>query len=244
MGEEPPTDQRPSRAQFTAIKALSYADLGLLGPNDLRTARTNRWTSTIVTNGTPTWKEIRGPSDPDAYTACWNILQTGWTMANAIWPPRMQKYHDMVRECCRRLPSTYALAYQQCDRYRKEIVPEIYRKEIKKHEHKIKLDVDPMAAEIESTLDPDAPWSDIYWCMVNAMEWQIWWDDNFKFYAEKIESGQIRLIDTIDGDAPIATNRNQHPKYAMVPPTSIAGAHREQHRPEGGQSKTQENKER
>ena len=91
MGEKPPTDQRPSRAQFTAIKAmihwgLSYVDLGLLGPNDLRTARANRWASTIAVNGTPTWKEIRGPSDPDAYTACWNILQTGWTMANAILP--------------------------------------------------------------------------------------------------------------------------------------------------------------
>ena len=113
------------RNQGYNFLGLSYADLGLLGPNDLRIARANRWTSTIVINGAPTWMEIRGPSDPEAYTACWNVLQTGWTMASAVWPPRMQKYHDMVRECCRRYPSTYALAYQQCDRYRKEMVPEI-----------------------------------------------------------------------------------------------------------------------
>ena len=118
----------------------------------------------------------------------------------------------MFRKWCRRYPSTYALAYQQCDRYLKEIVPEIYRKkEIKKYERNIKLGVAPRATEIESTLDPDSPWSHIYWCMVNATEWQKWWEDNFKYYAEKIESGQIRLIDTIDGDAPIATSRNQHP---------------------------------
>ena len=79
---------------------------------------------------------------------------------------------------------------------------------------------------------------------MNATEWQKWWEKIFKYYAEEIESGQIRLIDTIDGDAPIATNRNQHPMYAMFPPTSIAGTHREQHRPEGGLSKSQENKEK
>ena len=38
----------------------------------------------------------------------------------------IQKYHDMVREWCRRYPTTYALAYQQCDRYRKDVVPELY----------------------------------------------------------------------------------------------------------------------
>ena len=64
--------------------------------------------------------------------------------------------------------------------------------------------------EEESQFDPQYPFDHLLWMSVNAEIANKWWEENFVWQADKIINGVKPMREFLDGDAPIAADRERH----------------------------------
>ena len=86
----------------------------------------------------------------------------------------------MVRRS-RHYGSCWALQHQKDDRWRREQIPELLRKESKRHRKRIafsRYGVYAGANCDESEFDPDYPFDHLLWMSVNAEVANRWWQED------------------------------------------------------------------
>ena len=138
--EEPDEAIRPSIGQYTCILEMmrcgsAYADLSLLAPHDVRTAKPRKFEGLMVgADDMPCRMEQRGPPDHPTYAECAAVHECGLIMAKLVSPSRIGQYLKMIAVFARDYPSCWALLYQQDDRWRFEQMSQLLRKEQAKHD--------------------------------------------------------------------------------------------------------------
>ena len=207
---QPPMKIRPSKAQFTAIKELFanrqfYVDFGLLKAHSIRTARGERWKDWIDAGGVPHRLEVHGPPNIKEWLESWRIFECTCIMLNVAIPPRLEAYATMFEELVEQYPESYAYAYQQEDRLRHEIVPELLRTETVKYDRRLLSGWAPGTFDEDSYLNPDHPWDHILYLMVHGSEMKDYWRDNFLRHGAAVRAKVAKLGSELTGEAPIAS---------------------------------------
>ena len=203
-----------------------YADYSLLAPHDVRAAKSRKFEGMIVgSDGHLCRMEQKRPPDHPAYAERAGVHGCSLLMAQMVSPPCIGAYLRMIARLSRDYYSCWPLLYQQCDRWRFEQVPQLLRKQQAKYDRYITRYGSPPFSDEESYFDPDYPFDHLLWMSVNAEAANKRWQENFARRADKILHGIKKIGDFLDGDAPIAADREHHAITSFHQPAASSGRH-------------------
>lgn len=187
-----------------------YVDFSVFAAHHMRTAKSQKVAGMIMgPDGYLCRIEQKGPPDHATYAECAAVHECAVIMARMVTPPRIHHYLRMQADFAREYPESWALPYQQDDRYRYKRFPQDLRKLHTQADRQI-AGLTWSHGDEESSSGPDYPFEHILWLAVNGRRAYQWWQDNFIRHTDKVQHGIKRLADYLDGDAPIAADRASH----------------------------------
>lgn len=215
--DEPGECSRPSIQQYTCVLELKccgsmYADYSLFAPHDVRTAKSRNFEGLVVGSDGYLCKNMyKGPPGSPTYMECGSVHECSLIMAKMITPARIAGYFKKMSKLSENYCACWALQYQRDDRLRHEQLPELYRKEYARYDRRVaRYGTHGGYGDEESQFGPDYPLDHLLWMSANAEVANKWLQENFVWQADKILNKVKTLDEFLDGDAPIATNRENH----------------------------------
>ena len=130
-------------------------------------------------------------------------------MAEMVTPPRIDAFFKMLTVLNERYPECWPLLYQQIDRWMHEEMAELLRTESETYDWKVRCNKEVWADDV-SNFDPNYPFEHLFHLAVHGAYAIKWWEDNFVWRGNKIQLRLKPMSSFLDGDAPIAQNREQH----------------------------------
>ena len=146
-------------------------------------------------------------------------------MAEIMLPPRITAYFRMAKSMADKHQGVYPYWYQQEDRFRHEVIPDIKRLQIRLYDEAITefstTNVWTPVRSEGSTFNPDAPWNHVMQLAVRSSDARHWWAEEFLWQAQQVVLGIKTLSFYLEGDAPVATSIAEHASTPYVPAQQV-----------------------
>ena len=113
----PPDAERPSADQLGALKHklasgdAPYVDLTIWCPFGKRGAKIRKFDAQVWVDNELRTKAIGGPSNFEAWLACWRIFRSGMIMNNAASPAVLDRYADGIRDMARNFKNFWGVVF-------------------------------------------------------------------------------------------------------------------------------------
>ena len=199
-----------------------YVDFSICAPWDTRTNRSKKWKGLVVgADNKFHEEECKGPPDFACWTQCFKLWECMCIMAEVMLPPRITAYFKMAKSMADKHRGVYPYWYQQEDRFRHEVIPDIKRLQIRLYDEAITefstTNVWTPVRSEGSTFNPDDPWNHIMLLAVKSSDARHWWSEEFLWQAQQVVLGIKTLSFYLEGDAPIANSVAEHASTPYVP---------------------------
>jgi hypothetical protein len=204
---QPPPDVELTADQLTSLHALlgssgpPYVDFSVWGPFGHRIAKKMKLTGLILgADGNLQTKECFGPSTFLDWEASFKVYRTGCIMLNAVSISALDAYRDLISNYVLRYgQAVWLIIYQADVRARLEHLERARRKGARLHA--------ASAPSGDYGYDTAKPWD---WCFRNVTEDHAFWRRELEEPAILVLSKSGRLMQMVDGDAPVQSASASH----------------------------------
>ena len=196
QGGMPQPQEEPSGEQISGVRELlradsaPYVDFAVFGPYGKRQAKMLRFEAQVFVAGQLVTRQVKGPSNFDAWRSAWRVYQVTMMILEASPPGPLDEYEENIRKLNQELPGSWGMIAAADDMMRSEYWERIRRE----------VEAQVAAGTFRGQWLPKQPWATV---LRESASNRAWWDEHVRTPA---------LVANLVG-------RNQTPNRAQSNPT-------------------------